>query len=509
MESHLMEENILELRNICKHFAGVTALDNVSISVRRGEVHALMGENGAGKSTLIKVLTGIQKADAGEIYFDGKKCFFPNALSAQHAGISTIYQELNMIPYLTVSENIFLGRYPMRHGGIDWRKMHEKAQELVDTLDIEIDVKKPLNTYGTAKQQIISILRAISLKAKLIVMDEPTSSLDSNEVDILFNIIDRLKSDGVSVIFITHRLDEVYRKCDRISVLKDGQYVGTYQVSELTQYELLTKMIGRNSLTMEQFKPNRQLENEPCVLEVRNITRAPHVNNVSFQVKKGEVVGLAGLLGSGRTEIARIIFGCDVPDSGEIFISGKKLRLRSPQDALNAGMAFCTENRREEGIFPEISVQNNITVCSLKSLSTAGFIHIKEKRKLSDEYIGRLKIKTPSGEQRIKNLSGGNQQKVILARWLATNPKLMILDEPTRGIDVGAKAEIERLICEFSERGISVLLISSELSELVRNCDRIIVLRDGAIMGELMNNDISEKSIMLTIAHKTVQQAVE
>jgi simple sugar transport system ATP-binding protein len=498
-----MEDNILDIRNLYKHFAGVTALDDVSFTVRRGEVHALMGENGAGKSTLIKILTGIYRADSGEIYFDGKKCMFPNALSAQHAGISTIYQELNMIPYLTVSENIFLGRYPMKGGGIDWKTMHQNAQKLVDDLGVVIDVKKPLNAYGTAKQQIISILRAISLKAKLIVMDEPTSSLDSNEVDILFGIIDKLKNDSVSIIFITHRLDEVYRKCDRISVLKDGHYVGTYNVSELSQYELLTKMIGRKDLSIEQVRQSRDLKSEDYVLDVRNITRAPHVNDVSFKVKNGEVVGLAGLLGSGRTEIARIIFGCDIPDSGEIYMSGKKVRLHSPQDALKAGVAFCTENRREEGLFPDISVQNNIAVCSLKRMSTAGFIHTKERKKLSEEYIGRLTIKTPSGEQMIKNLSGGNQQKVILARWLATDPKLIILDEPTRGIDVGAKAEIERLICEFSERGISVLFISSELSELVRNCDRIIVLRDGAVVGELTKDDISEKNIMWMIAHKT------
>lgn len=498
-----MEDNILDIRSLYKHFAGVTALNDVSLTVRRGETHALMGENGAGKSTLIKILTGIHKADSGEIYFDGKRCLFSNALSAQHAGISTIYQELNMIPYLTVSENIYLGRYPMKYGGIDWKMMNVNAQELVDGIGIAIDVKKPLNAYGTAKQQIISILRAISLKAKLIVMDEPTSSLDSNEVDILFGIIDRLKNDGVSVIFITHRLDEVYRKCDRISVLKDGQYVGTYNVNELSQFDLLTKMIGRNDLATEQIKPMRDLKDDEYVLEVKDITRVPYVDGVSFNVKKGEVVGLAGLLGSGRTEIARIIFGCDTPDSGEIYMSDKKARIHSPQDALKSGMAFCTENRREEGLFPDISVQNNIAVCSLERMSTAGFIHMKERRKLSEDYIRRLTIKTPSGEQLIKNLSGGNQQKVILARWLATDPKLIILDEPTRGIDVGAKAEIEKLICEFSERGISVLLISSELSELVRNCDRIIVLRDGAVMGELTRDDISEKNIMWMIAHKT------
>jgi monosaccharide-transporting ATPase len=497
-----MEDIILDIRNLSKHFAGVKALDNVSFSVRRGEVHALMGENGAGKSTLIKIITGIHKADSGDIIFDGKKCVFPTALSAQHAGISTIYQELNMIPYLTVSENIFLGRYPMKSGGIDWKTMNVNAQKLVDDLGVDIDVKKQFNSYGTAKQQIISIIRAISLKAKLIVMDEPTSSLDTNEVNILFGIIEKLKSDGVSIIFITHRLDEVYRKCDRISVLKDGQYVGTYNVSELTQYDLLTKMIGQKNLSMEQARAVRDLAQKEDVLEVNHITRVPYVNDVSFKIKKGEVVGLAGLLGSGRTEIARIIFGCDIPDSGEIKMHGRAVRLRTPADALSSGMAFCTENRREEGLFPDVSVQNNMAVCSLPRLTRAGFIRLKERKKLAEDYVKRLAIKTPSIEQLIKNLSGGNQQKVILARWLATDPKLIILDEPTRGIDVGAKVEIERLICEFADKGISVLFISSEMSELVRNCDRIIVLRDGVVVGELTKDDISEENIMWMIAHK-------
>lgn len=497
-----MEENILEIRNITKHFAGVKALDNVSFSVKRGEVHALMGENGAGKSTLIKVLTGIYKADSGEIYFDEKKCMFPNALSAQHAGISTIYQELNMIPYLTVSENIFLGRYPMQRAGIDWKSMNEMAQKLVDDIGVKIDVRKPLNTYGTAKQQIISILRAISLKSKLIVMDEPTSSLDSNEVDILFGIIDKLKKDKVAIVFITHRLDEVYRMCDCITVLKDGQYEGTYDIKELSQYELLNKMIGKKILSMDNNRVKRDFSTDECVLEVSHVTRVPYVRDVSFKLHRGEIVGFAGLLGSGRTELARIIFGCDIPNSGQIQMGGKLIHLSSPKDAVAQGMAFCTENRREEGLFPDISVQNNIAICTLSQLCTAGFINLKKRKRLSNEYIEKLGIKTPSGEQLIKNLSGGNQQKVILARWLATNPKLIIFDEPTRGIDVGAKAEIEKLVCEFSDRGISVIFISSEMSELVRNCDRIIVLRDGMIVGELKGAEISEKNIMWMIANK-------
>jgi galactofuranose transport system ATP-binding protein len=497
-----MSDEILRMQGIMKAFAGVKALDGVSFSVRRGEIHALMGENGAGKSTLIKILTGIYKADSGEILFDGHRRVFNNALSAQHAGISTIYQELNMIPHLTVSENIFLGRYPMRRGGIDWKAMYASAQRLVDDIGVEIDVRGKLNTYGTAKQQIISILRAVSLKSKLIVMDEPTSSLDTNEVGILFSIMDRLKSGGVSIIFITHRLDEVYRKCDAITILKDGRYVGSYGVKELSQYELLNKMLGRKGSAAEDGKAKRDMRGEECILEARNVTRAPFVNDVSFKIHRGEILGFAGLLGAGRTELARIVFGCDMPDSGQIRMGSKRLRLRSPVDAVGNGMAFCTENRREEGLFPDISIRNNIAVCALPQLCTAGFINVKKRRSMARGYIERLAIKTPSEEQLIKNLSGGNQQKVILARWLATDPKLIILDEPTRGIDVGAKREIERQIRDFSDRGISVIFISSEMSEMVRNCDRIIVLRDGKIVGELAGNEISEDNIMWVIAHK-------
>lgn len=497
-----MEDNILQIRNLSKKFEGVTAVDNVSFSVRRGEVHALMGENGAGKSTIIKVLTGIYKADSGEIIFDGKNCLFHNSLSAQRAGISTVYQELNMIPYLSVSENIFLGRYPFNRWGIDWKAMNNAAQKLVEDLGVNIDVRKPLNGFGTAQKQIIYILRAISLKSKLIVLDEPTSSLDSNEVELLFGIMDRLKKEGIAIIFITHRLDEVYKKCDRITVLKDGQYEGTYSVNELSQYDLLIKMVGKKNLDVEHKlkRKKKDLRAEKSVLEVKNITRVPYVQNVSFHLHKGEIVGLAGLLGSGRTEIARIIFGCDMPDSGEICIEDKVINLRTPKDALSKKMAFCTENRREEGIFPNMSVENNIAVCALPQFTTAGFINIYKRKQLSKDYITKLFIKTPSEEQLVKNLSGGNQQKVIISRWLAMNPKLIILDEPTRGIDVGGKVEIENLIGEFSKRGISVLFISSELEELVRNCDRILVLRDGRIVGELVGDQISENNIMLMIA---------
>lgn len=494
-----MNEPILTVENLTKAFAGVKALDHVSFSVKRGEVHALMGENGAGKSTLIKIISGLYKADAGRLIFDGRECVFHTTLSAQQAGISTIFQELNLIPYLTIAENIALGRYPMNRGGIDWKGVEEKAQEMVDNFGVNIDVRKPLRSYGTAQQQITAILRAVSIKSKLIIMDEPTSSLDTKEVGILFNIIDKLRADGISVIFISHRLDEVYSKCDSITVLKDGHYIGTYGKNELSQYELLSKMIGQK-FALESNKNKRDFSDSEIFLNVRHVTRLPYVNDVSLTIRRGEIVGLAGLLGSGRTETARIVFGCDAPDSGEVLVEGEKLKPHSPKDAMRHGIAFCTENRREEGIFPELSVKNNITICVLPQLTTAGVIRSRAKTQLAKNYINKLAIKTPSDEQLIKNLSGGNQQKVLLARWLATNPKLIILDEPTRGIDVGAKQEIERLICEFSEKGISVLFISSELPELVRNCDRIIVLRDGSAVAELTGDDISEQNVMLAIA---------
>jgi ABC-type sugar transport system ATPase subunit len=505
-----MSGNILEVKNLTKKFAGVTALDDVSMTVTHGEVHGLMGENGAGKSTLIKILTGIYRADSGDIYFNGKKTIFRNVSSAHHAGVNAIYQELNMVSGLTVSENIFISRYPLNRGGIDWKAMHSSAQKLIDNIGVDIDVHRPLGNYGTAKQQIVAILRAVSMESKLIIMDEPTSSLDTHEVNILFDIIDKLKNTGISIIFITHRLDEVYKKCDRITVLKDGKCVGTYNISELSQYELLTKMIGQKTLVMEHIAVERQFKkDDDILLEVNNLSRPPYVNKVNFNIKRGEIVGFAGLLGSGRTEIARLLFGCDLPDSGEIIFDGKPLSLSSPHDAVVKGMAFCTENRREEGLFPSVTVQNNLAACALPKLTVGGFINLKGRKQLAEEYIKTLAIKTPSTDQLIKNLSGGNQQKVILARWLATKPKFIILDEPTRGIDVGAKFEIEKLIREFSQQNISVLFISSEIAELVRNCDRIIVLRDGMIVGELAGKDISTDQIMQIIAESDPAAAAD
>ncbi|MCD2493362.1 sugar ABC transporter ATP-binding protein [Lacrimispora sp. NSJ-141] len=492
--------NILEMKNISKSFPGVRALNHVDFSVKEGEVHALMGENGAGKSTLIKVLTGIYQPDGGEIVFQGKKQSFRNSHEAQTAGISTVYQELNMIPYLTVSENIYVGFYPKNKFGIDWKRMNRESQELVDGLGLELDVRRQLNSYGTAQQQMTSIARAVSLNARLVVMDEPTSSLDTNEVKMLFGIIRKLKEQGISVVFISHRLDEIFEICDRTSVLKDGEYVGTYEMSQITQLELISKMVGKDLAVGERRVRSTPVDEEHTVLKAEGLYSFPKVNGVSLEIKKGEVLGLAGLLGSGRTETAKAIFGCEEYQSGKIFVDGKEVHFKEPHQAVKAGLAFCTENRREEGVLPDVSVKDNITVSSLKHICRKGFISEKKRKVLSDKYIGKLRIKTPTDAQLLKNLSGGNQQKVILARWLATDPKLIILDEPTRGIDVGAKREVEKLIVEFAEQGISVLFISSELSELVRNCDRIVVLREGQVAGELEDRDINEPNIMQIIA---------
>lgn len=495
-------DNILEMREVCKYFPGVRALEDVDFSVRRGEIHALMGENGAGKSTLIKVLTGVYQKDKGTVLFDGKETHFANTLDAQKSGISTVYQELNMIPYLSVAENIYLGRYPKDKLGIDWKKLYSDAQSLLEDMGLSLDVHRPLNDYGTASQQMVSIARAVSLNCQLMVMDEPTSSLDTKEVQKLFSIIESLKKRGISVIFISHRLDEVYHISDRITILKDGSYVGTYKPDELDQYELINKMVGRsvkqNAKSLRNFHP----QSGDYLVELDDIACFPKVLNVSIRIQVGEIVGLAGLLGSGRTETAQVLFGYERPETGDIRIHGKTVNLRAPKDALRYGLAFCTENRREEGVIPNMSVRDNIAISCLPKLSRYGMIDKRKRDQVVDEYIEKFRIKTPHTLQKLKNLSGGNQQKVILARWLATNPQLIILDEPTRGIDVGAKKEVETLIAEFADQGIGVLFISSEIGEMARNCDRIYVMRDGEIIGNLTGDDIDEDTIMRIIANR-------
>ena len=496
----MAETYLLKMEKIVKVFPGVKALNEVDFMLKPGEVHALMGENGAGKSTLIKVLTGVYQKDGGTVYLDGREVSFAHTMDAQRQGISTVYQELNMIPYLSAGENIFLGRQPVNRKGIDWKKLHADAQALLDELGLDIDSRRQLREYGTASWQMVSIVRAISMNCRILVLDEPTSSLDNSEVEKLFEMIGRLKKKGIGIIFISHRLDEVYQISDRITVLKDGCYEGTYLPNELTQLELIQKMVGREVELNAVSRRKYQGEGKEYVVELRHIARHPKLKDISINVRKGEIVGLTGLLGSGRTESAKVLFGYDIPDAGDVCIQGKRVRLRAPKDGLKNGLAFVTENRREEGVIPNMTIRENISVSSLSKMSRHGFVNRKTQREVAQEYMERFRIKTPSMEQKLKNLSGGNQQKVLLARWLATQPTLIILDEPTRGIDVGAKKEVENLIREIADQGISVLFISSELSELVRNCDRIFVLHDGTNRGEISGEEISEETIMHWIA---------
>lgn len=496
-----MSEVLLDIKGLEKTFPGVRALKGVDLKVNKGEIHALMGENGAGKSTLIKVLTGIYQKNGGTILFDGEEINVKTPIEANEKGISTIYQELNLVPFQTVYENLFLGREPRtKFGYIDRKKMMLETQQILGDLGIHIDVTKPLKLYSTAIQQMVAIARAISTNTKLVIMDEPTSSLDSKEVQVLFGIIRKLKSQGISVIFISHKLDEIFEICERLTVFKDGEYVGAYDVKELDQLKLISLMVGKDSVKLERTKKNCDFSKKKEIMGVKNIRQGMRLNGIDIDIKEGEVVGLAGLLGSGRTELAQVLFGVNAPDEGEIFWYEQQTKIHTPADAIRKGMGFCTEDRKVEGIIPHLSVKENITIALLPKLNRFGFVKFKEQDAIVKKYIDRLKIKTPSPDQPICNLSGGNQQKVLLARWMCMNPKLIIMDEPTRGIDVGAKAEIEQLIQEFAGNGISVLMISSEIAELERNCDRVIVMRDGKKTGELYNDDINQDKIMETIA---------
>lgn len=496
-----MAEVLLDIKGLEKTFPGVRALKGVNLTVNKGEIHALMGENGAGKSTLIKVLTGIYQKNGGTICFDGEEINARTPIEANEKGISTIYQELNLVLFQTVYENLFLGREPRtKFGSIDRKAMISEAKRILEELGIEIDVIRPLKNYSTAIQQMVAIARAVSINAKLVIMDEPTSSLDTHEVQVLFRIIRQLKSKGISVIFISHKLDEIFEICDRLTVFKDGEYVGDYDIGELNQLKLISLMVGKDTVELERNKQGYEFANAKVIAEMKDIRQGMRLNGINIEIKQGEVVGLAGLLGSGRTELAQVLFGSGMPDNGEIFWWGEKAGIHSPADAIKKGMGFCTEDRKTEGIIPHLSVRENITIALLPKLNSFGFVKTKEQDEIVRSYIDRLKIKTPTPEQAICNLSGGNQQKVLLARWMCMNPKLMILDEPTRGIDVGAKAEIEQLIQEFSKSGISVLMISSEIAELERNCDRIIVMREGRVIGELAGDQISQDKVMETIA---------
>ncbi len=493
-------QNLLEMKQIEIQFPGVKALDKVDFSLRAGEIHSLLGENGAGKSTLIKCLTGVNRMDAGTILLEGKEI---QPQSPQHAielGISTVYQEVNLCPNLTVAENIFVGRQPMRHGQIDWKTINARARELMSRFHLNIDVTRPLSYFSTAVQQMVSIARAVDIQAKILILDEPTSSLDDNEVKLLFDVMNQLKAEGMGIIFITHFLDQVYAVSDRLTILRNGHLVGTFDIGDITKVELVTQMVGKDMDTIFNLKRAKVSADAPVMLSAEHIGAPGQVDDISLSLKKGELIGFAGLLGSGRTETAEMLFGAKHATSGEIEIDGKKEEIKKPYDALMRGMAFCPEDRKVDGIIRDLSIRENIM---LAIQARRGFLHPisrAEQNELADKYIRALGIATPDAEKKIGELSGGNQQKVILARWMATQPKILILDEPTRGIDIGAKAEIQRLMLEMCGDGVSVIFISSELDEIIRCSNRVIVMRDREKVAELNGESCTQNQILTIIA---------
>jgi galactofuranose transport system ATP-binding protein len=499
---------ILEMKGINKYFPGVKALRDVDFRLFKGEVHAIMGQNGAGKSTLIKVLTGVHKQDSGDIFLEGISIKPNSPLDAQKLGVSTVYQEVNLCPNLSVAENIFIGRQPMKFGKIDWQAMNKKSVELLKRLNLKIDVTQILSSYPVAIQQMVAIVRALDMSAKVLILDEPTSSLDENEVELLFKVIRQLRDDGLAIIFITHFLDQTYQISDRITVLKNGALIGEFKTTALPKIELIAKMLGKELSEFSYSGRDEAKRNEldiaakasNSILDINNLGRHNSINSFDLKVNEGEILGLAGLLGSGRTEMARLIFGIDKADQGEVKVKGSKVTINGPENAIGVGMGFCPEDRKSEGIIADLSVRENIVLALQGRNGIMKYIPFKVQMEIVDRLIETLGIKTPSADQEVKKLSGGNQQKVMLARWLATKPKLLILDEPTRGIDVGAKLEVMGLVLDLSKEGMAVIFISSEFEEVIRCSNRIAILKDKSKIAELKGNEIDEQSIMHTIA---------
>ncbi len=508
-----MAAPLLAMRGIDKRFGGVPALDGAEFTVAPGEVHALIGQNGAGKSTLIKILTGYYRRDAGEVAFAGHPFEAGSPQAAQAAGISTIYQEINLVGLRSVTENICLGRTRSRAQGhamsrlglLGWRRMHAQAAALLARLGIAIDVREPLARYSTATQQMVAIARAIGFEAKLVIMDEPTSSLTEREVDALFAVIRKLRGEGVSVVFVSHKLDELYAVCDRVTIMRDGRTVIAADMAAMPQLSLVAHMLGRNAQAVAQGGATgfgrKAAEAGPPLLTVQGLAAPPRVRQVDLSVAKGEIVGLAGLLGAGRTETVRVVAGADPASAGTMAMDGRAFRPAEPGAAIAAGIGFVTEDRKLEGIVPELSVAENLTLALLPALSRAGIVDGARQAEIVTRYIARLGICCAGPKQPIGQLSGGNQQKVLLARWLCMDPKLLILDEPTRGIDVGAKAEIQSLIRALARDGLGVLMVSSEVEEITEGSDRAYVMRDGRIVAELAGEALGEDAVLAAMAH--------
>jgi len=483
----------LQMKGITKQFPGVLALNNVDFSVELGKVVALVGENGAGKSTLMKILAGVLNKDKGEIYIQGQKANIDSPLSARKYGISVIYQELMDLPNMDIAENIFLGR-EMKIGRIfsNKKEMHKQAKELISRVALNVDTHTKIADLSIAQRQMVEVAKALSLDAKIIIMDEPTSSLTSTETEVLIQIINRLRESNVAVIFISHRMEEITRIADEVVVLRDGEMVGRLDKNEIEEQRIINMMVGRE---INDLFAKEEAEISDIALEVKNLN-TDFLKDINFHVRKGEILGFAGLVGAGRSEVMRAVFGIDSKESGEIYINGEKVEIKSTVDALKYGIGYVPENRQEQGLVLGMTVRENISLPELKNISRYDFIDKREEADLAEKYIDELNIRTPSQEQRVRNLSGGNQQKVVISKWMATKPKILILDEPTRGIDVGAKKEIHMLMSQLAKEGVAVIMISSELPEILGMSDRIIVMHEGRIKGELMREEASQEAIM-------------
>ena len=487
-------EVILDIQGLTKELPGVKALSEVSFQVHRGSVHALVGENGAGKSTLIKILTGVYQATAGSFTFKGQPVKVEKPLDAQRLGLSVVHQELKLVETLSVAENIFLGRPQSGRGGlVDWRRMRDEAQKLVDELHIQLNVGREVSRLSIAQKQIVEICKALSFNAELIIMDEPSATLTDNELNCLFDIIDHLKRKGITVIYISHRMEEIFRIADTVTVLRDGMHIATLPVEQVNRQQLISLMVGRE---LGNEYPKLPAEITDVALEVRNLNRAGVLHDVNLNVRHGEILGIAGLVGAGRTETARAIFAADRMTSGQIFINGREVRFSSVRDAIHHGIALIPEDRKQQGLVLGMSVKHNTSMVNLDNVCEHRLLNEKRERELARSMIDMLDISTPTEEKEVRLLSGGNQQKVVLAKWLAVDSEIMIFDEPTRGIDVGAKAEIYKLMCQMAQRGKAVIMISSDMPELIGICDRIYAMREGTVSGELTRENFSQEAIM-------------
>jgi len=496
---------VLEARDVTKRFAGVTALNSVDFVLKPGESHALIGENGAGKSTLIKVLTGVYQPDEGELLLGRTVVTFGRPLDAQRAGVSTIYQEVNLVPLMSVAQNIFLGREPRNHFGlIDFRRMYADARSLLDTYGIRVDVRKPLRSLALGVQQMVALARAVSINARVVIMDEPTSSLEAREVDTLFSVISLLRQQGIAIVYVSHRMDEIYRVCESVTVLRDGKVVHVGSLADLPRVELVSLMLGRSVEKVQRSGLTAfgaaNSSDAPPVLVAEDLSRKHQIDGIGLQIRPGEVVGLGGLLGSGRSETLKALAGVMQLDRGDVKVDGRSVRSGSVPAAIRAGIVMLPEDRKAEGIVPNLSVRDNIVLAALPRLSRAGFSSKSKQEAVVAVFMKRLRIKASSPDQIVSELSGGNQQKVMIARWLAMTPKVLLLDEPTRGIDVGAKAEVQALIDELAAEGLAIVLVSSEVEEVVEGSARVIVLRDGSIEAELAGDYVDEEHLLAALA---------